>query len=192
MDSLHLSQSKKNAQAEGAAIVYVDEASFRQCPTLHQTWAPLNCRPEIPTRGERNTQKILGALSLREAKFAYRHPTEYFNHVTYQAFVQEIILPTYDRRGHRIYLIQDNASYHTPPEVWAWFKEPRHRLEVFPRPKYSPEFNVQERLWHCTRREATPNRFFEKPADLCARLFQTFEDVRQHPEKIRGWRLPLF
>jgi hypothetical protein len=60
----------------------VDEASFRQCPTLHQTWAPQNCRPEIPTRGERHTQKILGAVSLQGAKFAYRHQTEYFNHLT--------------------------------------------------------------------------------------------------------------
>ena len=66
MDSLHLPQSKKNARAEDAVIVDVDEASFRQCPTLHQTWAPLNCRPEIPTRGERNTQKILGTVSLHD------------------------------------------------------------------------------------------------------------------------------
>jgi transposase len=192
VDSLHLSQSKKNAQAEGAVIVYVDEASFRQCPTLPQTWAPLNCRPEIPTRGERNTQKILGAVRLQDAKFAYRHQTEYFNHVTYQSFVQDIILPTYYRRGHRIYLIQDNASYHTHPEVWTWFKEQRPRLEVFPLPKYSPEFNAQERLWHYTRREATHNRFFETPADLCDSLFQTFADVRKHPEKIQGLLRPFF
>jgi hypothetical protein len=53
----------------------MDGASFRQCPTLHQTWAPLNCRPEITTRGERNTQKILGAVSLQQARFAY--PVEF-------------------------------------------------------------------------------------------------------------------
>ena len=159
-------------------IVYVDEASFRQCPTLHQTWAPLNCRPEIPTRGERNTQKILGTVSLQDARFAYRHQTEYFNHATYLAFVQEVILPTYYRRRHRIYLIQDNASYHTHPEVWAWFQQERRRLEVFPLPKYSPELNAQERLGHYTRREATHNRFFERPADLCASLFTTFGDVQ--------------
>lgn len=170
----------------------MDEASFRQCPTLHQTWAPLNCRPEIPTRGERNTQKILGAVSLQKAQFAYRHQTEYFNRFTYQSFVHDVILPTYYRRGHRIYLIQDNASYHTHPEVWAWFKEERRRIEVFPLPKYSPEFNAQERLWHYTRRHATHNRFFETPADLCASLFRTFGDIQEHPEKIEGLLDPFF
>jgi transposase len=172
-------------------IVFVDEASFRQCPTLHQTWAPLNCRPEIPTRGERNTQKILGTVSVQGARFAYRHQTEYFNHQTYRAFVQDVILPTYYRRGHRIYLIQDNASYHTHPEVWAWFQKERRRLEVFPLPKYSPELNAQERLWHYTRREATHNRFFEKPADLSESLFCTFADVQKHPEKIQGLLAPF-
>jgi len=191
VDSLHLSQSKKNAKAEGAVIVYVDEASFRQSPTLHQTWAPLNCRPEIPTRGERNTQKILGAVSLLDAKFAYRHQTEYFNHSNYLSFLQDIVLPTYYRRSHRIYLIQDNASYHTHPTVWNWFQQQRHCLEVFPLPKYSPELNAQERLWHYTRREATHSRFFEKPADLCESLFETFDDVRKHPEEILGLLLPF-
>ena len=122
-------------------IVYVDEASFRQCPTL-QTWAPLNRPPGIPTRGERNTPKILGTVILQNAKIAYHHQTEYFNNVTYLAFMQEVVMPTYYRRGHRVYLIQDNASYHTHPEVLAWFKMERWRLEVFPLRKYSPKLNA--------------------------------------------------
>ncbi|HDH06008.1 MAG TPA: deoxyribonuclease [Nitrospirae bacterium] len=40
-------------------MVHEDEASFRQSPTLHQTWAACNSQPQIPTRGQRNTQKIL-------------------------------------------------------------------------------------------------------------------------------------
>jgi len=32
----------------------------------HAAADPCNCRPEIPSRGERNTQKILGAVSLPE------------------------------------------------------------------------------------------------------------------------------
>jgi len=65
-------------------------------------------------------------------------------------------------------------------------------VEVLPLPKYSRELNAQERLWHYTRREATHNRFFEKPADLCDSLFEAFDDVRKHPEKILGLLLPFF
>lgn len=191
MDSLHLPQSKKNAKAQGALIVFTDEASFRQSPTLHQTWAPLNRRPQIPTRGERNTQRILGAVGLHSGKFVYRHQADYFNHLTYRAFVDEVILPGYYRRGRRVFLIQDNASYHKHPEVWDFFQQERHRIEVFPLPKYSPELNAQEPLWKYTRARATHNRFFEKPAELYASLALTFEDMQRHPEKLLGILRPF-
>lgn len=192
MDPLHVPQSKKNAEAEGAVIVYVDEASFRQSPTLHQTWAPRNARPLIPTRGERNTQKILGAVALHSGQYAYRHQTEYFNHRTYRSFLEEVLLPAFYRRGQRVFLIQDNASYHTHPEVWQWFKAERRRLEVFPLPKYSPELNAQERIWHYTRREATHNRFFANPSELCESLFATFAEIQRCPELILGLLEPFF
>jgi transposase len=192
MDSLHLSPPKKKAQAERAVIVYVDEASFRQSPTLHQTWAPRNSQPRIPTRGERHTQKILGAVALPSGQFVYRHQTEYFNAKTYPAFIAEEVLPTFYRRGHRVFLIQDNASYHKKPEVYDWFAAERKHLEVFCLPPYSPEFNAQERIWQYTRKQGTHNRFFETPRELCASLFLTFEDIQQHPEKIGGRLKPYF
>ena len=191
MGTLYLPQSKKNAEREGAIVVFVDEASFRQSPTLHQTWAPLNHRPEIPTRGERKTQKVLGAISLQGARFAYRHQEEYFNQETYRAFLQDVVLPTYYRKGQRIYLIQDNASYHKAPEVWEWFRKQRRRIEVFPLPKYSPEFNAQERLWQYTRREATHNRYFANPSALRSSLVETFTDMKRHPEYLVGLLKPL-
>ncbi len=121
MGALHLSQAKKKARAEGALIVYEDEASFRQSPTLHQTWAPLHAQPQIPTRGERHTQKIVGAVALPDGKFVYRHQTNYFNTATHLAFLEEVFLPAFYRRGHRVFLIQDNASYHTHPDAQAWY-----------------------------------------------------------------------
>jgi transposase len=192
MGSLHLSKSKKKAQEEGAIVVFVDEASFRQTPTLHQTWAPQNHRPEIPTLGQRNTQKIMGAVSLQGSRFVYRHQSEYFNHVTYRSFLEEVVLPAYSRAGRRIYLIQDNASYHKAPELWEWLSEQRERIEVFPLPKYSPEFNAQERLWQYTRREATHNRYYETPQELCTSLFETFADMKRHPKKLEGFLAPFF
>ena len=192
MDPLHLPEPKKKAQAEGAVIVYTDEASFRQSPTLHQTWAPCHARPVIPTTGQRNTQKILGAVALYSGDFTYRHQTEYFNHVTYRSFLVEVLLPRFYRRGQRVYLIQDNASYHTHPEVQEWFQQERRRLAVFSLPRDSPEYNAQERLWWYTRREATHNRFFATPTELCASLFSTFAEIQRCPELILGLLLPFF
>ena len=192
MDSIHLSELKKKAIDEKAVIVFEDEASFRQSPTLHQTWAPRNSQPRIPTRGERNSQKILGAISLYESKFTYKHQTEYFNSKTYINFLETTLLPYFYRRNHRIYLIQDNASYHKKPEVWEWFQKQRKKIEVFLLPSYSPEFNAVERLWHYTRMEATHNRFFDNSEQLCYALFNTFKKVKNNPNLVKPLLKPYF
>ncbi len=192
MDSIHISQLKKKARQQGAIIVFEDEASFRQTPTLHQTWAPLNSQPKIPTLGQRNTQKILGSVALHTGKFIYHHQTEYFSAETYISFLDNHLLPAYYKRGHRVYLIQDNASYHKKPEVYEWFAKHRKKMEVFLLPQYSPEFNAVERLWHYTRMEATHNRYYDTPEELCHTLFTTFQDIQQHPDKIMGLLQPFF
>jgi transposase len=192
VDSLYASESKKNAQNEGAVIVYEDEASFRQTPTLYRTWARRGQQPQIPTRGERHTQKVLGAVSVPEGDLVWRHQTEYFNAQTYLSFVDQELLPHYYRRGHRVYLIKDNASYHKKPEVWEYFAQHRRQVEVFLLPPYSPEFNAQEPLWHYTRMHGTHNRYFDTPAALCQSLFTTFIEIQEHPERIRGLIAPFF
>lgn len=172
-------------------IVYEDEASFRQTPTLARTWAPRGCQPQVPTRGERNTQKILGAVSVATSKFIWRHQTEYFNASTYLAFMEDALLPGFHKRGRRIYLIQDNASYHKKPEVYEWFKKNRRYLEVFLLPPYSPEFNATERIWYHTRHAATHNRYFDTPAELRTALFTTFGRIQKDPSQIAGLMRPF-
>jgi transposase len=171
--------------------VFEDEASFRQTPTLYQTWARLGCQPQVLTRGERNTQKVFGAVALAQAQFVYRHQTEYFHHESYVAFLDEVVLPRFYRRGHRVYLIQDNASYHKQADTYAWFARQRRYLEVFQLPPYWPQLNATERIWHHTRMAATHNRYFERPEALRDALLRTFEDIRRHPAQIRNLLMPF-
>ena len=147
----------------------------------------------MPTRGQRNTQKILGAVAVPSARFVWRHQSEYFNTTTYLSYLEEVVVPGFYRRRHRIYLIQDNASYHTAPEVKEWLRENHRYLEMFSLPAYSPpEFNATERIWQYTRKSATHNVFFETPEDLCRSLFTTFRDIAKRPETIRNLVGPYF
>jgi len=173
-------------------IVFEDEASFRQTPTLHATWARVASQPQIPTRGERNTQKIFGAVRLDTAQFIYLHQQDYFQWETYVAFLDQVLVPAFYRRGHRVFLIQDNASYHKKKETYQWFAQNRRYIEVFQLPPYWPELNATERIWNYTREQATHNRYFERPAQLCQALFRTFHQVQRYPEEITGLLQPFF
>ena len=96
------------------------------------------------------------------------------------------------RRGHRVFLIQDNASYHKKQETYQWFAQHRRYVEVFPLPPYWPELNATERIWNYTRKHATHNRYFEQPQHLCQALFRTFRHVQRHPEDIANLMHPFF
>jgi len=96
------------------------------------------------------------------------------------------------RRHHRIYLIQDNASYHKKQETYDWFQTNRRYVEVFQLPPYWPELNATERIWNYTRKYVTHNRFFERPQDLCDALFSRFDYVRHHPREIEDLLNPFF
>lgn len=191
MGALDLSDAKKNARREGAIIVFEDEASFHQTPTLYATWARRGSQPQIPSRGERHTQKIFGAVSLAGARFVYLHQQDYFQWETYLAFLDQVLVPSFYRRAHRVYLIQDNASYHKKRETYDWFAQHRRYVEVFQLPPYWPELNATERIWNYTRKHATHNRFFERPQQLCRALFRTFEHVQEHPEDIQNLLQPF-
>ena len=140
----------------------------------------------MPTLGKRNSQKILAGLEPATGKFAYRHQTEYFNADTYIRFLDQTLLPRFYKRNHRVYLIQDNASYHKKPEVYEWFSQNRKRLEVFLLPPYSPEFNGVEQIWRYTRKQSTHNRYFDTPQQLCQALFETFDQIQRNPQSILG------
>jgi DDE superfamily endonuclease len=159
MGALHLPESKKNAKSEGAVIVFEDEASFRQTPTLHATWAKRGSQPQIPTRGERHTQKVFGAVRLDDASFTYLHQQDYFQWETYLAFLEQVVVPAFYRRppdlsdSRQCFVSQKQETY-------EWFKANRRYVEVFQPPPYWPELNATERIWNYTRKHVTHNRFF--------------------------------
>jgi hypothetical protein len=92
----------------------------------------------------------------------------------------------------RVYLIQDNASFHKKPGVLEFFAKHCRQIEVCSLPPYPPDFNATERLWHYTRKESTHNRYFDRPAALFQSLFATFADMQRHLEKICGLLVPFF
>ena len=138
--------------------------------------------------GERKSAKILGAIELYRARFHYQRD-EVFNAETYLAFLKLKIVRSYRRQG--AILIQDNASYHKETEVWAWFKDNRHWLEVHQLPSYSPELNPTERLWQHTRKNGTHNRYFLNLNELDQTLTRVFAEMQSRPETIRPYLLPF-
>lgn len=187
MAQKNIPKPKKKAKRENLALIFTDEASFRQDSTLHATWSPIGQPPQVFVTGARKSVKILGAVEIYRAKFYYKQD-EVFNATTYLPFLKEM-LSRHRRRG--AILIQDNASYHKDSNVWAWFKKNRDWLEVHRLPPYSPDLNPTERLWQHTRKHGTHNRYFLTVDDLRNTLTRVFGEMQSQPALIRGYLTPF-
>src|SRR5881398_92826 len=178
---------KKKPQEKNWALIFTDEASFRQDSTLHATWSRVGHPPEIPVTGARKSIKILGAIELCKARFHYQRDCV-FNAETYLVFLQRLAR-CYRRQG--AILVHDNASYHKKPLVQSWVEANGHWLEVQHLPKYSPELNPTERLWQYTRKNGTHDRYFEDEGQLSNTLTRVFGEMQTYPELIRPSILPF-
>jgi transposase len=181
-----VSSHKKGARQIGAAVVFADEASFRQDPTLFRTWARRGQQPHVPTYGERNTQHVLGAVSLTGGRFTYRFaPT--LNGDSYLTFLRQLVRVF---APQPVRLIADNARYHKHPDVLEWCRTHSDELRLWFLPPYCPELNAMERVWGHVRRRATHNRFFENVPELLGSLRSGFGTIQRRPQSIQGYLAP--
>lgn len=111
-----------------------------------------------------------------------------FNGASYVAFLG--LLARY-YRGREVYLIHDNAPYHATPEVNDWVADQRGRFHLVPLPKYSPDLNAEERIWHHVRMKATHNRYFPTKVEFVSVLDGALKDVIVNPQQIAGYLVPF-
>ena len=84
---------------------------------MYQTWARRGSQPLIPTTGQRNTQKVFGAVDIRRPEAHFVLGETMFNGETYTAFLDSL---AHHYRRQEVFLVQDNAPYHNGPAVTAW------------------------------------------------------------------------
>ena len=154
---------------------------------MYQTWARRGHQPLIPTTGQRNTQKIFGAVDLYRPQFYYQHG-EVFEGPSYTDFLDRLA-----RRYRRqeVFLVHDNAAYHRAPEVREWLCCHGHRFHLVGLPRYSPELNAAEPIWHHVRMESTHNRYHATEQEFVGVLDGTLSSIVKAPAQIQGYLNPF-
>ena len=154
---------------------------------MYQTWSRRGCQPLIPTTGQRNTQKIFGAVDLYRPRFYFKHD-EVFCGQTYVEFLAGL---AQRYRRQEVFLIHDNAAYHRSPEVLEWLGVYGHRFHLCRLPPYSPEFNAVERIWHHVRLHGTHNRYFPTKEEFVSTLDSVLTMVEREPAQITSYLAPF-
>ena len=138
------------AQPDEVVLVFLDEMGYYRWPTAAPMWAPAApCPAPVAQRTAPNNQqwRIIGALNALTGQVDYLD-AYIVGRAKIIAFYQQLV-HAYPK-ARRIYVVQDNWSIHTHPDVLAALE---HLPQIVPvwLPTYAPWLNPIETLWRWLR-----------------------------------------
>jgi len=170
----------QRAAAQGALLLFGDEASFAQWGSLGYTWALRGEQPTVRTCGRRKGYKVWGVVDWFSGWLFTRGQEGRFTAASYCAFLEEVLAQT----TQPIILVQDGARYHTAQVTQAWLAAHAERIEVVQLPSYSPDYNPIEHVWREVK-EGTHCAYFATVAALVARVEDRLGQLRGNVAQVQ-------
>ncbi len=141
---------KRQAEANDIVLLFADESEALTHPYLARAWARRGADLRVPAPGQSRKIAMMGALD-HAARRLIVHASPTKRSDDFIALLEEI-----DRRyGPRpgialkpVVIVLDNGPIHTSKATLAALAARAHWLAVEWLPKYAPELNDIEAVWH--------------------------------------------
>ena len=146
---------------------------------VSRSWYPVGSIPIVGSAPGRSGVPLSGFVSIKTGE-TFICTTERFTWESTIAAIRSFLKSFTCKRGHKIFMILDNASWHVKAkrlirdENNEEYADIRAKVTFLDIPPYSPDLNPIEQLWRKARREITHNRFFKNLGDLKAALANFF------------------
>jgi transposase len=167
---------------KGDVLLFQDEASVNQHPTLKAKWILKGVKEFVSTLGNHAKVSVFGALDHILGKVYHMK----FRRMNGKAFIKFVKHLMAIHKGKRIFLVMDNAPWHKSGEVMAFLEGNKKAIKVLWVPTYSPDFNPIEHLWKFMRDIVSHNSFFPTIRELWDVLSQFFKGISTANEKIKS------
>jgi transposase len=176
---------RSRAAAEGAVILFGDEASVRTDHHSGTTWAPVGQTPTVRDSGDRKSVKMISAISPQGLlRFQVREGS--MNAVTFIEFLKALLKSV---EAKKIFLIVDGSSIHKAKKVKSFLAEDgvRDRLEIFILPGYSPELNPDEWVWNNVKNTRLGRMVSHNKDDLKSKAIGALRRLQKMPALVQSF-----
>ena len=173
---------RARAAAEGATILFADEASVRTDYHAGTTWAPIGQTPVVVSSAVRHAVKIVSAIGQR-GELSFQVHEGSLNAERFIEFLQAL-LHDFDTP---VFLVVDGSSVHKARIVKEYLASTRGRLELFFLPPYSPELNPDEWVNKNVKHDRIARAVPFTRDDLMDIAVEALERLKQCPGIVRGF-----
>ncbi|MPY81369.1 MAG: IS630 family transposase, partial [Actinophytocola sp.] len=173
---------KAQARAEGATILFADEASVRTDYHAGTTWAPVGQTPVVTGPAVRHAVKLVSAISPR-GQISFQVHEGSMNAERFIEFLASL-LHDFDTA---IFLIVDGSSVHKAKIVKDYIATTNGRLKLFFLPAYSPDLNPDEWVNKNVKHDRIARAVPMNRSELKAIAIDALERLKKFPTIVRGF-----
>lgn len=172
---------RRTVRKHRAILYFQDESNISLTAFLAKTWSPKGQAPKAKVTGKRAGVSATSAIS-RNGHLLFRLLEKRIASQEVIEFLEQML-----RHHHRRHLVvvMDQAPPHTSKKTRSWV-ESQTRLHTFYLPKYSPDWNPDEKVWnHLKHRELASHQAKTKD-ELKQLTRRRLQSMAKRPKLLKG------
>ena len=164
-----------------AILYFQDESNVSLTAFLGKTWAPCGQTPRSKVTGKRGGVAALSALS-RRGNLLFRLLEKRIASAQVIDFLGQML--RHHPRRHLV-VVMDQAPPHTSQKTTAFIQQ-QPRLHVFYLPKYSPDWNPDEKVWNHLKHQELKSHQAKTKDELKYLTRRKLQSMAKRPRLMRG------
>ena len=172
---------KAQAEAGGIVLLFGDESEALTHPYLARVWAKRGADLRVPAPGQAKKVAMIGSLdhAMRQLIVLTSPTKRSSDFIAHLEQIDRLYGPKPGRPAKPVVLTEDNGPIHTSKASLAAIEARKHWLRVEWLPKYAPELNDIEVVWHDLKAHHLPHQTFTNVADLDRTIHTAVQDLNQ-------------
>ena len=172
---------RKTVKKLGALLYFQDEANVSLTAFLGKTWAPRGKTPKQKVTGTRGGVAAMSAINGR-GRLLFKLLEKRINSDDVITFLGEML--RHHRKRHLV-VVMDQAPPHTSKKTTDYIAS-QSRLHVFHLPKYSPDWNPDEKVWNHLKHQELKSHQAKTKDELTAITQNKLKLMAENPKLLRG------
>ncbi len=172
---------RKTVEKYRAILYFQDEANVSLTAFLGKTWSPCGQTPKAKVTGKRGGVAAMSAIS-RRGHLLFRLHNKRIASPEVIDFLNQML--KHHPRRHLV-VVMDQSPPHTSKKTKA-FIESQKRLHVFYLPKYSPDWNPDEKVWNHLKHQELTRHQAKTKEELTKLTRRKLQSMSKRPSLIHG------
>lgn len=190
---LRLQLRKAQAEAGDIVLLYGDESEALTHPYLARAWAKRGADLRVPAPGQAKKVAMMGSLDYVKRRLIVhtsrtKRSSDFIAHLEQ---LDHLFGPKPGRVTPPVVIVEDNGPIHTSKMSLAALDARKHWLTVEWLPKYAPELNDIEVVWHDLKAHHLAHQTFTDAEALDREIHEAVEALNRerNVDSLVNWRI---